>query len=309
MTSISKKYPWFKRYDELFFAKADAAASKIPQSMFWVGLPGLALTEFAREKAKSFLSDPADLLWVSLEPTRGVGSTSGSASSSIKIDQIRDLIDFMNSKTFSGVRRLVVIEEADRMNINAQNALLKTLEEPFPNAFIWLLTSHPKRLLPTIKSRCQLLSFFVEEAEAYQYFTENFPTQDPKILWEQCRFGPLNISEPLALKMMVEHLKNRVSPIFLAQHYAESKELGVNFILDSLYRWILDWHLFHLGGELVFFKGESSWFNQFPFSSNRSGKLKNLLKKIGQAKRAKADGINLNPELMLEDIFIDWLRV
>jgi DNA polymerase-3 subunit delta' len=218
----------------------------------------------------------------------------------------------MNLKTFSGAYRLVVIEDADRMNINAQNALLKTLEEPFPNAFIWLLTSHPKRLLPTVRSRCQLWSFFAEPDEAYAYFSENFPTHDPKLLWEQSHAGPLNILESLnqtGLEKLITSLKDKASPISLAEYYEAHKEVSANFILDTFYRWIIDWHRLYLGAELFFFKKEEAWFRQYPFCLRRLEKLKNLLHKIYKAKRARAENINLNLGLMLEDIFIDWIRI
>jgi DNA polymerase-3 subunit delta' len=304
-----------------------AASEKIPQSMLWVAPPGLSMEEFAREKAQDLLSysssisnsnpNPnsnslgsasqiSNLLWISPES----GSSSISSISSIKVDQIRALIDFMNLKTFSGIYRLVVVEQADRMNINAQNALLKTLEEPYPNAFIWLLTSHPKRLLPTVRSRCQEWSFFVEPSEAYQYFSHHFPDKDPGLLWKQCHFGPLNILDSLELNKALEHLKNQTSPLFLAGYYADGKEqLKVSFILDFLYHWILDWHRVHLGGEAVFLVEEKSWFEKYDFSAARFERMSQFLKKILRAKKSRAEGLNLNLDLMLEDIFIDWVKV
>ena len=52
-------------------------------------------------------------------------------------------------------QKIAVIEDADRMNLNAANALLKSLEEPPPESFIALATGTPGRLLPTVRSRCQ----------------------------------------------------------------------------------------------------------------------------------------------------------
>ena len=54
---------------------------------------------------------------------------------------------------------MVIVDEADRMSSGAQNAFLKTLEEPPPNSVIILITSAPDSLLPTIRSRCQLVKF------------------------------------------------------------------------------------------------------------------------------------------------------
>ena len=80
-------------------------------------------------------------------------------SGSIKIEPIREVIDRAGFRPFEGRRRVVVIDEADAMVAQAQNALLKTLEEP-PSASVFLLVSSmPDALLPTVRSRCPLLRF------------------------------------------------------------------------------------------------------------------------------------------------------
>src|SRR5918993_726980 len=78
---------------------------------------------------------------------------------SIKIDQIREAIDRAAYRPFEGRRRVVIIDRAEQMVVNAQDAILKTLEEP-PNASTFILvTDTPDTLLPTIRSRCQRLRF------------------------------------------------------------------------------------------------------------------------------------------------------
>jgi DNA polymerase III subunit delta' len=80
-------------------------------------------------------------------------------SGSIKIDQVRDAIDRSAYRPFEGRRRLVIVDEADALVPEAQNALLKTLEEPPPGSVFVLITSRPDVLLPTVRSRCQRLRF------------------------------------------------------------------------------------------------------------------------------------------------------
>jgi DNA polymerase III subunit delta' len=80
-------------------------------------------------------------------------------SGSIKIEQVRDVIDRAGYRPFEGRRRVVIINEADALVDAAQNALLKTLEEPPPSSVFILLTAHPDLLLPTVRSRCIRLSF------------------------------------------------------------------------------------------------------------------------------------------------------
>src|SRR5262249_50667507 len=80
-------------------------------------------------------------------------------SGSIKIDQVRDAIDRAAYRPFEGRRRLVIVEGADALVGEAQNALLKTLEEPPPSSVFVLLTSRPDLLLPTLLSRGHRLRF------------------------------------------------------------------------------------------------------------------------------------------------------
>ena len=80
-------------------------------------------------------------------------------SGSIKIEQLRDVIDQSQFRPFEGRRRVVIIDEADAAGPDAQSALLKTLEEP-PSASLFILVSSiPDALLPTVLSRCPRLRF------------------------------------------------------------------------------------------------------------------------------------------------------
>ena len=78
---------------------------------------------------------------------------------SIRIDQIRDVVERSAYRPFEGRRRVVVIDEADALMAPAQNALLKTLEEPPSLSVFILVTTRPDVLLPTVRSRCIRLVF------------------------------------------------------------------------------------------------------------------------------------------------------
>ena len=78
---------------------------------------------------------------------------------SIKIETVREVIDRAQYRPFEGRRRAVIIDDADALVPAAQNALLKTLEEP-PSASVFVLVSAmPDALLPTVRSRCPRLRF------------------------------------------------------------------------------------------------------------------------------------------------------
>src|SRR5439155_10759505 len=78
----------------------------------------------------------------------------------LTIDVIRDyLVGPANRTPVMGRGKVFVVEEADLMNPSAQNALLKTLEEPTKRTLLILITDQPDCLLPTIRSRCQIVRF------------------------------------------------------------------------------------------------------------------------------------------------------
>jgi len=135
------------------------------QSFLFHGPPGTGKRDAARALAAELISegsvDPADterrvlsgvhpdLSWV--EP-RGAHD--------VLVDDVRNQVVRQAAlRPFESERRVFVIAEADRMNDESQNALLKTLEEPAPFATFVLVSSAPGRLLPTIVSRCEPVRF------------------------------------------------------------------------------------------------------------------------------------------------------
>lgn len=91
-----------------------------------------------------------DIIWMTPEGKGG----------QIKVEKIRkEVIDKVGFRPYEGRRRLVMIDDAHRLNASSQNSLLKTLEEPPPSSLIVLATSAPESLLPTVRSRCQPLRF------------------------------------------------------------------------------------------------------------------------------------------------------
>lgn len=81
----------------------------------------------------------------------------GHSKNGIAVDEIREVVRLCGEHTFAGGRRVVCIQQADKMNPSAQNALLKTLEEPLAGTVFLLTTDSPSLLLQTIVSRCRPL--------------------------------------------------------------------------------------------------------------------------------------------------------
>ncbi len=119
-------------------------------------------------KRKIESNNHPDLLWI--EPTYTVQgksipqkqakseSISMKSPPQIRLKQIKEIIEFLGKKPFESEKSIVIIEDIERINESASNALLKTLEEPNTGLFI-LITQKPEKLLSTIKSRCQIVPF------------------------------------------------------------------------------------------------------------------------------------------------------
>ena len=107
-----------------------------------------------------------DLKFVGYE----INQKTGKPRAEIVIEQIRALSEAMTLTPQLGGAQMVIVDPADAINWNAFNALLKTLEEPQPGRYLWLLSANPARLPATIRSRCQRLELRLPpQEEALQW--------------------------------------------------------------------------------------------------------------------------------------------
>lgn len=167
MDYATKNYPWHKNSWD-YFVKA-RSRNHLPHALLLTGENGIGKLDFAKKMVKSLLCiEPLDN-----EPCHQCKACKTYESGAnpdfmeirlledkqqISVDQIRKLSEFLTySRSFNSYR-VVLINPVERMNLNAANSLLKSLEEPASNTIIILLATQLNSLLPTIKSRCQLLS-------------------------------------------------------------------------------------------------------------------------------------------------------
>jgi DNA polymerase-3 subunit delta' len=136
----------------------------------------------------------ADVSWVYPE----------SKSRIITVDQMRELMKTMHLKPLEAAYKVAVIGGADRMNPQAANAFLKTLEEPPQQTIILLLSSEPQRLLDTILSRCLRLNFAGDEDEM---------RRNPHYPWLQqfCELASTGKSSLMGRYRLLSHLMNRLA--------------------------------------------------------------------------------------------------
>ena len=113
-----------------------------------------------------------DLRFVGYE----INQKTGKPRAEIVIEQVRALSEAMTLTPRLGGAQVVIVDPADAINWSAFNALLKTLEEPQPGRYLWLLSANPARLPATIRSRCQRLELRLPPAdEALQWLATRGP--------------------------------------------------------------------------------------------------------------------------------------
>jgi DNA polymerase III subunit delta' len=83
----------------------------------------------------------------------------------IKIDSVKSILSFLNKSTYNSNIKVVLIDNAEYLNISSSNALLKSLEEAKNNTFFFLIHNNSNRILDTIKSRCIEYKIFFNLAE------------------------------------------------------------------------------------------------------------------------------------------------
>ncbi len=173
----------------------------------------------------------------------------------IKIEQIRTLQRELSFRPLEAKRKVCLIDQADRMNPAAANALLKTLEEPTGSTLIILLSSRPEALLVTVRSRCQRLPFSRLPQKAIEEALQNHRSLDPRsahvlaALSEGSFLRALGRDHGYYLDRRREILKSvtalsraSVLPLLeLAKSLADEKELLPDLfeILQSFYRDLL----------------------------------------------------------------------
>ncbi len=111
----------------------------------------------------------------------------------IPVDEARALSEFFAKSPASAPHRVAIIDAVDDLNVNAANAILKTLEEPPPRGVLLMVSHSPGRLLPTIRSRCRRLAFQplpLEQAAAFVRDREDVNAEDALRLASMANSAP-----------------------------------------------------------------------------------------------------------------------
>lgn len=177
----------------------------------------------------------------------------------IKIKQIRDIINEVAKKPFESGYKVVILEDAEKMTFDAQDAFLKTLEEPPANTVFILLTENYNSILPTIQSRCQLYQFKPLDIKTIEEYLRNRHVYSEENITIAARHSRGVIGRALELLENKDLLRVRdtyieildevltghcSSALRLASETINSKEEADNFLSFSL-EWFRDIAIFN----------------------------------------------------------------
>ena len=237
---------------------------------------------------------------------------------SISVDDIREQInDTIQIRPYSANYKIYIVDEAEKMTVQAQNALLKTIEEPPAYAVILLLTTNPDGFLPTILSRCvQLKLKPLPDSMIRGYLTEKMGVSESQSeLYAAFARGNLGKAKRLAesedfrqsYEQILNILKNirqmDISQLLDAIKRLKDENMDLHECLDIMQVWYRDGLMFKVtkDANLLIFKDEFSAMNEMSTRIGYDG-FENILNAIDKA-RIRLDA-NVNMELALELMFL-----
>ena len=156
--------------------------NKTSHSYLFIGTEGIGKKLIAEEFAKMLLS----VKDTENSPDFSIIEPDGN---SIKIEQIRDFQKKVSEKPIISNKKVYIINDSDKMTVEAQNCLLKTLEEPPEFVTIILIGANENSFLSTIKSRCMILHFEkISDDQIQKYLKENYKIEiNSQIMLEACQ--------------------------------------------------------------------------------------------------------------------------
>jgi len=237
----------------------------------------------------------------------------------ISVDDIRAQINNdVAIKPYSSPYKIYIMNEAEKMTVQAQNAILKTLEEPPEYAVIMLLTTNVNSLLPTILSRCVVLNMKpVADNQVRKYLMEQLQVPDYKA--EVCvAFARGNIGKAKALASSEEFENVKAEALSLLKYIQDMElyeiiaaikkiseyKLEVNDYLDIMAIWYRDVLLFKATNDMnhLVFREEMQALRQVANRSSYEG-IERVIQALDKAKNRL--NANVNFDLTMELLFLE----
>lgn len=147
--------------------------NKLSHAHLIIGPDGIGKSIIARRFALSILEKTKDIEYADIINFRKVKASFG-------VDDVRRIIEEVNKKPFEGDKKVIIIHEGSKMTPQAQNALLKTIEEPPKGVYIIILSESLESLLDTIKSRSQIYKLTPLNKEEMKIYLNKINVTDEK---------------------------------------------------------------------------------------------------------------------------------
>jgi DNA polymerase-3 subunit delta' len=239
----------------------------------------------------------------------GQSKASASPSRQIKIDQVRELQEFLAIGTHRGGMRVILVRPAEAMNAATANALLKSLEEPPPGTVFLLVSSAPDRLLPTVRSRCQRIAVPSAAPEDALPWLRAQGLKDPETGLRHAGNAPL-----AALEEAGESARTRDTliarlgrPDSTALDLADACQgAAPEAVVGWLQKWAYDLVALRFGGAIRYNVRHESALRAIAGAIS----VPALLRFERSLSAARAIALHpLNPRLFLEDIFLRYAQL
>ena len=328
-------YPWLSEP----WKRLQARRAHLPHALLVHGRPGLGKTVLATLFARRLLCEgPAEgdlpcgvcaaCLWFAqgnhpdfrlLEPEAlsEPRATEGeprkregeAASRQIRIDQVRELQEFLAIGTHRGGPRVAVVRPAEAMNIATANALLKSLEDPPPGTVFLLVSSAPDRLLPTVRSRCQRIGVAPAGVADATAWLRARGVQDAEAALAYAANAPLAVLEDAD--------ERAVRDAFVASRLAGGTRDALELadacqgvaparVISWLQKWAVDLVLARAAGTVRYHRRHAAALRALagPLAPERLLRFERSL-----AESAAVAQHPLNPRLFVEDVFLRYAQI
>lgn len=240
------------------------------------------------------------------------------ADKPIKVDQVRALVNFVVQTAQLGGRKVILVEPTEAMNLNAANALLKSLEEPSGDTVLLLISHQPSRLLPTIKSRCvQQACPLPSERVSLEWLGEALPGTSEQEIRELLY---LAAGSPLAaVRLQAQGVREQRALVVEGVKKLHKQQISVSQLAEGwkevplplLFDWFCDWaHLilrYQLTqDELGLGPTDMAKVVQYLAQKAPQSKVLSIQEWLLQQRQKVLGKANLNRVLLLEALLVQW---